>query len=41
MNKHKITVAKGFQTSINIAYDLYNDDKVNMLMIECPLMNYI
>lgn len=28
MNKQKITVAKGFQTSVNIAYDLYNDDKV-------------
>lgn len=28
MDKKKITVAKGFQTSVNIAYDLYNDDKV-------------
>ncbi|KJS16646.1 MAG: hypothetical protein VR69_08255 [Peptococcaceae bacterium BRH_c4b] len=28
MDKQKITVAKGFQTSVNIAYDLYNDDKV-------------
>ena len=28
MSKHKITIAKGFQTSVNIAYDLYNDDKV-------------
>lgn len=28
MFKDKIEVAKGFQTSINIAFDLHNDDKV-------------
>lgn len=28
MIKEKIDVAKGFQSSVNIAYDLYNDDKV-------------
>lgn len=28
MLKEKIGVAKGFQTSINIAFDLHNDDKV-------------
>ena len=28
MDKQKITVAKGFQTSVNIAYDLNNNDKV-------------
>lgn len=28
MDKQKITIARGFQTSVNIAYDLYNDDKV-------------
>ncbi|MBF7081860.1 hypothetical protein IT084_02580 [Desulfallas sp. Bu1-1] len=28
MDKLEITVARGFQTSVNIAYDLYNDDKV-------------
>lgn len=28
MFNEKINVAKGFQTSVNIAYDLYNDEKV-------------
>ena len=28
MFKEKIDVAKGFQTSVNIAYDLHNDEKV-------------
>ena len=26
MFNEKINVAKGFQTSVNIAYDLYNDE---------------
>ena len=30
-----IDIAKGFQTSINIAYDLYNDDKVRGLSPLC------
>ena len=28
MFNEKINVAKGFQTSVNIVYDLYNDEKV-------------
>ncbi len=28
MNKDMISVAEGFQTSINIAYDLYDEDKI-------------
>ena len=28
MLNENISVVKGFQTSVNIAYDLYNDEKV-------------
>lgn len=41
MLKDKISVAKGFQTSINIAFDLHNDDKIKNFIPTSSSLNII
>ena len=41
MFKNKIDVAKGFQTSVNIAYDLHDDNKAASFIPTMPSLDII